>query len=132
MLEILLGKTFVTISRETRGPELDGEFRRRAIKLGPPDGIDADEFEHPSDIMLMQHPSLVKEVLLGYATSTLPWMAGETLAKLVVKMLQGFDGQFPTAATAPQQAGLGQQGKKVDEGMRYVQEVVQVLGRIEI
>lgn len=75
----------------------------------------------------------LKEVLLSFAKHNLPWMADDALSTLTIKALQGFDGETPTAAARQQQQQAGTDAAtRIDEGMEYIQEIVQVLECVRI
>jgi hypothetical protein len=129
MLEILLRKPFISFGADDGLPVLSSAFRRRAIDLGGAYGMSESDYENAETIV--SSPILVREVLLSFATESLPWMAGEMLSRLVVNALNSFDGAFASGATNQQQAGSAA-GTRIGEGMKFIQEVVQALERIEI
>jgi serine/threonine protein kinase len=129
MLEILLGTPFISIDPANGQSILSPDFRRRAIDLDEK-LVDGD---YNNAEKILSNPLLVKEVLESFAREKLPWMAGQTLSQLVIDSLRGFDGQFPIRKQERKNVVDDDVDEtRINEGVKYIQNVVLVLEGIKI
>jgi len=127
MLEILLWKPLVVSSNpnlENSPKEISEHFQKRAIKLGPDQGVPERYF---GDTQKMTgKPSVVDRVMTDLCRTEVPACAGNKLTGVVMRCLCGLDSD---QATPERQSGTDE---NLESGLSYVGDVVVALGGVSI